>query len=234
MELNKETAYIIEIKEILQKARQKAYTAINTAMVEAYWLIGKRIVEEEQNGKDRAAYGKEIVKNLSKSLQKEFGKGFSERTLWEIRQFYQTFSEPAILRTAFAQLTWSHFQRDLRNTDEKARMYYLQEAANQNWSIRTLDRNILTLYYQRLISTQKKDVLQNEMIENTKPLQNDDFIRNPTVLDFLNIPTNKAYSEEELEQGLIDNLQQFLLELGKGFSFVARQKHIRTEHLNFI
>lgn len=260
MELNKVSNYILEIKQILAQARQKAYASVNTAMVEAYWLIGRRIVEEEQKGEDRAAYGKEIIKNLSIELSREFGRGFSERSLREFRQFYQTISDlfeikqtesnlteqniwrtpfaisvNPIWRTLFANLYWSHYQRVLRVSDENARLYYLTEAANQNWSISTLDRNISTLYYQRLISSQKKELVENEMKEKlAEGHQNpDDFIKNPTVLEFLKLPTNKAYTEREFEQTLIDNLQQFLLELGKGFSFVARQKHIRTETSDF-
>ncbi len=260
MKLNKEVNYIVEIKEILQNAKQKSFSAVNTAMVEAYWLIGKRIVEEEQNGEGRAIYGKEAVKKLSIELTLVFGKGYSERSVREFRQFYQTFpdlfevekvtvgqNQNNIQRTTFtisvnpnwripfANLYWSHYQRVLRVTNKEARMYYLMEAAEQNWSISTLDRNISTLYYQRIISSQKSVLEKNEIKEKTDMLQNkpDDFIKNPTVLEFLNLPTNKSYTENEFEQALIDNLQQFLLELGKGFSFVARQKHIRTETTDF-
>lgn len=227
--------YILEIKTILAQARQKAYTAIHSAMVEAYWMIGKRIVEEEQDGEDRAAYGKQIIQNVSAELTREFGKGFSKRTIWEIRQFYFLFSDEAIVRTLSAQLSWSHFQRILRVSDEKARMYYLKEAANNNWSIRTLDRNISTLYYQRLISSQVTEVVGNEMIEKTKDFQNDafEFIKNPAVLEFLNLPVSYSYTEAELEKALIDNLQKFILELGKGFAFVERQQLIRTETSDF-
>jgi predicted nuclease of restriction endonuclease-like (RecB) superfamily len=251
---------INDIRQILEQAREKAYSAANTAMVEAYWLTGKRIVEEEQNGKERAAYGKEIIRNVSRELTQTFGKGYSERSLREFRQFYLTFSDLFILvpkasdqfdveiqrtpfaifvapiwRTAFAKLHWSHYQRVLRVNDPQARLYYLTEASQHNWSVSTLDRNVSTLYYQRLISSQKKKLIQEEMTENIASLKQNpaDFIKNPAVLEFLNIPTNKAYTEHELEQGLIDNLQQFLLELGKGFSFVARQKHIRTDTSDF-
>ena len=137
--------YINEIKKILKNARQKAYTAVNSAMVEAYWEIGRRIVEEEQNGKERAEYGKEILQNLSKELTEEFGKGYSYRTLREIRQFYLMFSDFEKWRTVSAKLTWSHFQKVLRVSDEKARIFYLTEAAENMWSVRTLDRNISTL-----------------------------------------------------------------------------------------
>ena len=260
MELSKQTNYIFEIKQILEKARQKAYSAVNTAMVEAYWLVGQRIVIEEQNGKVRAAYGKEIIKNLSVELTNSFGKGYSERSLREFRQFYQTFpdlleisqtpsdlldenirrtpfaiSENTIWRTPFAKLHWSHYQRVLRVADAQARMYYLTEAANQNWSVSTLDRNISTLYYQRLISSQLKESVENEMQNNTAALQNDnfEFIKNPSVMEFLNLPANKGYTELELEKALIDNLQKFLLEMGKGYAFVERQQLIRTETADF-
>lgn len=227
--------YIFEIKSILANARQKAYAAINSAMVEAYWEIGKRIVEEEQGGENRAAYGKEIIKNLSLELTKEFGKGFSTRTLWEIRQFYATFPEEEIVRTLSAQLSWSHFQRVLKVSDENARMYYLQEAAQNSWSVRTLDRNISTLYYQRLVSSRVKKEVENEMLQKTKNFQEDsfEFIKNPTVLEFLNLPNNLTYTEQELEKALIGNLQQFILELGKGFAFVERQQLIKTETSDF-
>jgi len=227
--------YLIEIKTILSQARQKAYSAINSAMVEAYWNIGKRIVDEEQNGADRAEYGKQIIETISIELTREFGKGFSKRTVWEIRQFYSCFPQYEIMRTLFAQLSWSHFQRVLKVSNEKARMYYLQEAAENTWSVRTLDRNISTLYYNRLIASADKKSVKNEMIEKTvqTPLKTTDFIKNPTVLEFLNLPTNKSYTEAELEKALIDNIQEFILELGKGFAFVARQEHIRTETSDF-
>ena len=137
--------YINEIKKILKNARQKAYTAVNSAMVEAYWKIGRRIVEEEQSGRERAEYGKEIVENLSKELTEEFRKGFSRRTLWEMRKSYVYFSDYERVRTLFAQLTWSHFQKVLRVSDEDIRIFYLTEAAENMWSVRTLDRNISTL-----------------------------------------------------------------------------------------
>jgi predicted nuclease of restriction endonuclease-like (RecB) superfamily len=227
--------YIQEIKQILAQARQKAYSAVNSAMVEAYWLIGKRIVEEEQQGEKRAEYGKKIIVNLSIELTSDFGKGYSERTLREFRQFYQTFPEISIQRTAFAKLSWSHFQRVMRISDANARLFYLEEAAQNNWAIKTLDRNISTLYYQRLLSSQIKEPVENEMLEKTKAYQDDkfDFIKNPSVLEFLNLPNNAGYTEQELEKALIDNLQKFLLELGKGYAFVARQQLIRTETSDF-
>ena len=227
--------YIQDIKQILAEARQKSYKAINTVMVSAYWQIGEKIVLEEQNGKDRAGYGKEIIKNAAIELTKEFGKGFSARTLWEIRQFYLCFPQFQIVRTLSAQLSWSHFQRILRVNDTNARQYYLKEAAQNMWSVRTLDRNITTLYYHRLLSSQIKEPVKAEMLENTKDLQQDafEFIKNPTVLEFLNLPNNLTYTEQALENALINNLQKFILELGKGFAFVERQQLIRTETSDF-
>ena len=225
--------YINEIKKILKNARQKAYTAVNSAMVEAYWEIGRRIVEEEQRGKERAEYGKEIVKNLSKELTEEFGKGFSRRTLWEMRKLYVYFSDYEKVRTLFAQLTWSHFQKVLRVSNEKARIFYLTEAAENMWSVRTLDRNISTLYYDRIVASIDKKIVENEMKEKTKKLQAEEFIKNPVVLEFLDLPTNMSYTENELEKALTDDIQKFMMELGKGFAFVERQQHIRTENSDF-
>ena len=225
--------YISEIKKILKNARQKAYTAVNSAMVEAYWEIGRRIVEEEQRGKERAEYGKEIVKNLSKELTEEFGKGFSRRTLWEMRKLYVYFSDYEKVRTLFAQLTWSHFQKVLRVSNEKARIFYLTEAAENMWSVRTLDRNISTLYYNRIVASIDKKIVENEMKEKTKKLQAEEFIKNPVVLEFLDLPTNMSYTESQLEKALTDDIQKFMMELGKGFAFVERQQHIRTENSDF-
>ena len=225
--------YISEIKKILKNARQKAYTAVNSAMVEAYWEIGRRIVEEEQNGKERAEYGKEILQNLSKELTEEFGKGYSYRTLREIRQFYLMFSDFEKWRTVSAKLTWSHFQKVLRVSNEKARIFYLTEAAENMWSVRTLDRNISTLYYDRIVASIDKKTVEDEMKDKTKKLQAKEFIKNPVVLEFLDLPTSMSYTENELEKALIDDIQKFMMELGKGFAFVERQQHIRTENSDF-
>ena len=225
--------YINEIKKILKNARQKAYTAVNSAMVEAYWEIGRRIVEEEQNGKETAEYGKEILQNLSKELTEEFGKGYSYRTLREIRQFYLMFSDFEKWRTVSAKLTWSHFQKVLRVSNEKARIFYLTEAAENMWSVRTLDRNISTLYYDRIVASIDKKTVEDEMKDKTKKLQAEEFIKNPVVLEFLDLPSNMSYTENELEKALTDDIQKFMMELGKGFAFVERQQHIRTENSDF-
>lgn len=224
--------YIQDIKKLVHSARNKAYQAINAVMVEVYREIGRRIVEEEQSGESRAAYGKEVLKNLSSELTVEFGKGFSERSLREFRQFYNYFPDFEIWRTVFAKLNWSHFQRVLRVSDEKARIYYLKEAAENTWSVRVLDRNISTLYFQRLLSTHKNQQ-QSDSGEEPNSLLSDDFIKTPAVLEFLNLPLGYSYTEASLEKSLIDNLQKFLLELGKGFAFVERQQHIKTDTADF-
>lgn len=222
---------IIDIKQILLQAQQKAYQATAFAMIEGFWRIGRRIVEEEQQGSIRANYGEQVIAQLSKEL----GKGFSERTLRDYRRFYLLFPDQDNLAHMCAKLTWSHIRLIMRVESDQARAYYLQETAQQHWSVRTLERNINTLYYQRLLASQMKEAVKEEMQLKTAEFQQDphEFIKNPTVLEFLNIPTHYAYNENELEKSLINNLQQFLLELGKGFAFVARQKHIRTETQDF-
>lgn len=227
--------FFVEIKEILAAARQKAYSAINTAMVEAYWLIGKRIVEEEQKGEKRAEYGEALLASLSQELTSSFGKGFTERNLRYFRQFYVAFPDEEIRHTLCAKLSWSHIRLILKVNNKSAQEYYLKEAAEQSWSVRTLDRNISTLYYQRLLSSQAKAPVEQEMLEKTQTFQEDkfEFIKNPSVLEFLQLPNNTGYTEQTFEKALIDNLQKFLLELGRGYAFVARQQLMRTETADF-
>lgn len=225
--------FIQEIKHIVTQARQKAYTAINSAMVEAYWQMGKRIVEQEQQGKDRADYGSQLLKSLSKELTAEFGKGFSVGSLYYYRQFYQTF--PEIFATPWRILTWSHYKRLLQVTNVEARTWYLKEAAEQMWSYRTLDRNIGSQYYERLLLSQHKETVKSEMEALNAPFEHDrmEFIKNPTVAEFIGLTPNSDFTESDLEKTIIGNLQKFLLELGKGFSFVARQKLVRTEKKDY-
>ncbi|MCT3918123.1 DUF1016 domain-containing protein [Elizabethkingia anophelis] len=224
--------YISEIRNILAQARMKAYQSVNSVMVEAYWLIGKRIVEEEQNGKKRAEYGEALLKNLSVALTKEFGKGFSSSNLRNFRQFYLTYSDPEICYTLCSKLTWSHNRLIMRIDSNAARNYYLKEASEQNWSVRVLERHINTFYYERLLSTQNKE----ETVQYSTGENNDlarDFIKDPYVFEFLNIPEPISASENDIEAALIGNLQEFLLELGKGFSFIGRQFRISTETSHF-
>ena len=222
-----------QIASVLETARGKAYRAVNSAMVQAYWEIGRRIVEE-QGGEERAEYGKALVKELSKRLTADFGKGFTESNLWYMRQFYLAFP---ILHALRGELTWTHYRALVRVKDERARTWYMNEAADQGWSSRTLDRNISSQYYYRLLQSQadKKPAVQAEMERITAPFQRDklEFIKNPVVAEFLGLEPNSDFQESDLESAIITNLQKFLLEMGKGYAFVARQQHIRTELNDF-
>ena len=224
--------YLHEIKQILQIARQKTYRAINSAMVEAYWEIGKRIVLEEQNGNERANYGEAVLKELSKSLTAEFGKGFSYANLYNMRQFYIVYPEGQIFYTLCRNLSWSHNRLIMRIEDHNARQYYLKEATEQQWSVRTLERNINTLYYQRLLST-RNGLPEIDKLKETQSRDIHSFIKDPYIFEFLNIPEPNSFSEQTIETVLIENLQKFLMELGKGFSFVGRQYRISTETDHF-
>ena len=220
-----------EIRAILAQARQKAYTAVNFAMVEAYWQIGKRIVEEEQNGNDRADYGSFLLAELSKRLAHEFGKGFAVANLRNFRQFYLTFPEFPIRYAARSELTWSHYRLIMRMESSSARDYYITEAAEQNWSTRQLERNINSFYYERLLKAPSKEVVRYETpVSKQQPA---DFVKDPYVLEFLQIPESLHLSEKELESAIVQKLQDFLLELGKGFAFVGRQFRISTETSHF-
>lgn len=224
--------YIDEIKIILATAREKTYLAINSTMVEAYWLIGKRIVEQEQHGEDRAKYGEGILKELSQSLTVEFGKGFSYPNLRNFRQFYLTYRDFQDCYTLCSKLTWSHNRLIMRVESEEARKFYLNEAAEQGWSVRTLERNVNTFYFNRILSTKNRS--NNEASGNQlEKQQPEDFIKDPYVFEFLNIPQPVSANESDIESALIENLQQFLLELGKGFSFVGRQFRLSTETDHF-
>ena len=222
-----------QITSVLEEARGKAYRAVNSAMVRAYWEIGRRIVEE-QGGEERAEYGKALVKELSKRLTADFGKGFTESNLWYMRQFYLVFP---ILHALRGELTWTHYRALVRVKDERARTWYMNEAADQGWSSRTLDRNISSQYYYRLLQSQtdKKPAVQAEMERITAPYQRDklEFIKNPVVAEFLGLEPNSDFQESDLESAIITNLQKFMLEMGKGYAFVARQQHIRTELNDF-
>jgi len=220
------------IKTILQTARDKAYKQVNFIMVEAYWNIGKQIVEEEQKGEDRAKYGSYLIKELSKRLSKEFGRGFSTQSLWNMRQFYNSFP---ILSTLWRELSWSHYKLIIRLKDEDARAWYMEEAVKSHWSVRALERQIGTHYYERLISSRDKQGVAFEAKEKTKDLllTPKDIIKDPYVLEFLDLKQNNSFYESELESALIKRIQDFLLELGRGFAFVARQKRIKTELSDF-
>ncbi|NRA73720.1 MAG: DUF1016 domain-containing protein [Rickettsiales bacterium] len=220
------------VLNILRNARNNSYRAINAGMVKAYWEIGKAIVEEEQKGKERAEYGTYLMKNLSKRLIRDFGKGFSLVNLKYMKQFYIAFSKG---HTLCDQLSWSHYRLLMRVENKNARDYYLNEAVTQNWSVRALERQIGTLYYERILTSKNDPDVRKEAAEKTKPLAEkpEDFIKSPYVLEFLGMPQDMKRFEQDIEQGLIDKLQEFLLELGKGFSFVARQKRISFDGDHF-
>ncbi len=221
--------FIADIKALVAQSRQQVYAAINQTMVQTYWQIGKRIVEEEQHGEARAEYGKQLLKQLSAALTTEFGKGFSVQNLYYFRQFYIVF--PEIFHTPCGILTWSHYRRLLSVSDEAARNWYLKEASEQMWSYATLNRNISTQYYERLLLSQSKEPVVKEMKALTKDFDNDklEFIKNPMVTEFLGMSPCRSYAETELEKTILSKLEDFMLELGKGFSFVERQKLVRTE-----
>jgi predicted nuclease of restriction endonuclease-like (RecB) superfamily len=228
-----QNALVDDIRQILRAARQQAYVAVNFAMVEAYWQIGKRIVEEEQQGKDRAGYGKHLITELSHQLSTEFGKGFTETNLWNSRQFYLMFREDKKFYALRRELTWTHYRMIMRVENPSAREYYTNEVAKQNWSTRQLERNIHSLYYERLLSSRDKQQVLAQSAAAVEEYRPDDFIKDPYVLEFLGLPVPQGFSEAEFETAIIGNLQHFLLELGKGFSFIGRQYRITTETKHF-
>ncbi|WP_422135348.1 PDDEXK nuclease domain-containing protein [Endozoicomonas sp. ALD040] len=219
------------IRKLLTQGRQRVVTVVNAAMVQTYWEIGRLIVEDEQQGETRAAYGKKVLKKLSESLSREFGKGFDLTNLRKMRAFYLCFPKRDALRL---ELSWTHYRALTRIENERARQWYMKEAAEQCWSARALERQMGTLYYERLLATQHgKHGLQPVLAEaeqKTSVLQDtpQDYLRDPYILDFLNLPAGSV-QENELEQELINSLQKFLLELGKGFAFVERQQRISTD-----
>ena len=219
-----------EIREVLVTARRTAYKAVNFAMVTAYWNVGRLIVEDEQQGNTRAEYGKAILADLSKRLTDEFGKGFDERELRRIRQFYLVFPKWDALRP---ELTWTHYRLLIRVQNEQARLWYMNEAAEQTWTSRQLDRQISVLYYERLLNSTDTLSVRKEAENNLAQLAPQEFIHDPYVLEFLNLKNYPALHETDIEKSLINNLQSFLLELGKGFCFVARQKLMRYDNEDF-
>ena len=250
--------FISDIKAIVYTAKQKAYQAADIYQVVSNWLVGRRIVEQEQHGQERAQYGKHIVELASEALTAEFGKGYSVVNIKSFRKFYLTFNNLLIGQTPSAQsgndltikgqsvsaelelakmlpsnLSWSHYERLMRIKNEDERDWYMREAAGESWSVRTLNRNIGSQYYHRLLQTpeSKRGEVVDEMQRLTADYQKDrhKFLRNPVVAEFLGFSQDAAYSETNLESAIIDHLQKFILELGKGFAFVARQQRIKTD-----
>ena len=216
------------IATILQEARSRSYRAINATMINAYWLIGQQIVEEEQQGKHRAEYGAKLLPYLAKKLQTEFGKGFNTSNLAYMKQFYLTFP---IFHAVRGELTWTHYRLLLKVSNEKARNYYISESIENQWNTRVLERNINSFYYERILSSNNQSLVQSS--ETQTKITPKDIIKDPFVLEFLDLGEVGTFKEKALEQALIEQLQAFLLELGKGFSFVARQKRISAEEEHF-
>lgn len=223
-------ALLTDVRHIIDSGLQQAYQSVNQTILNTYWLVGRRIVEDEQHGNRRAEYGKQQIKKLSAELVPQYGTSYNERNLYQFRNFYLAFSDLEILKTRIQNLSWSHFSRLLRIENEQERIWYMQEAANEGWSFRTLDRNINTQYFRRILAMQKEGIAVPKEKEQPNKME---FIKNPIVAEFLNISPNTKLYESDLESAIIDNLQQFLMELGKGYAFVGRQVHIRTEENDY-
>ena len=255
----KETIFVNDLRTIVSAARDASYRMANLMQVAQNWLIGRRIVEQEQQGKIRAEYGKHVVELASQVLTKEFGQGFSETQIKSFRKFYLTFSDLQIQQTMPAefksrlrqirqtmpaesvtdgiampvQLSWSHYERLIRVADPDARFWYMHEAATQQWDYRTLKRNIDSQYYYRLAQTpksQRQEVI-DEMCRLTADYENEKstFVKNPMLVEFLGLKHREAFTESKLEQAILDHLEHFLMEMGKGYALVDRQMHIHTE-----
>jgi len=259
-----------EVRAVLEAARAGAYRAVNAAMVQAYWQVGRLIVEHEQGGRRRAAYGEAVLEELSGRLTAEFGRGFDARNLRYMRHFYLAFQSGRITGGGRAlpkkvnavrsesteaakwnalrsespdmagvvpqvrpELSWTHYRLLLGVEDSRARELYMNEAADHHWSTRQLERQISALYYERLLASRKKEPVRREADRKMKALAPEQFIRDPYVLDFLDLEDYPALRKSAVEQAIIDNLQAFLLELGRGFAFVARQKRMRFEDEDF-
>lgn len=219
-----------QIRLVLLDAQRSISHAVNTAMVHAYFEVGRLIVEDEQHGVARAEYGKETLAQLSKRLTSEFGRGFSRQNLQNMKQFYMSFKN---CHTLSGKLSWSHYILLMRLDNEQAQKFYLKEAEAESWSVRELDRQINSLLFERLALSRDKEKVkslaeQGQILESPR-----DLVKDPYVLEFLGLHEQAAYTEKELETALIDNLQSFLLELGKGFTFVARQKRITLDAEHF-
>ncbi len=227
--------FVKDIIRIIRQGRNKAYAAVNISMIDTYWNVGRRIVLEEQNGEQRAEYGTQLLKNLAESLTQEFGKGYTERNLRNFRLFYIQFPDYEIWHTKFPNLTWSHYRVLLPEDNRDARYWYLHEASSENWNVRTLDRNVGSQYYFRLLQSQHKEPVTSEMIEKTADFQKErhEFLKNPFIAEFLGLSGDIDFTESKLESAILNHIQKFLLELGKGYAFVARQQHISTDAGDF-
>jgi predicted nuclease of restriction endonuclease-like (RecB) superfamily len=223
-------SFIKEIRNIISQSRDNAVRSVNWERTVMYWKIGKRIFEEEQQGKERADYGAYLIKLLSEQLQPEFGSGFGGRQLELMRQFFRTFT---IANTLCSQFNWSHYKMLIRIPDEHKREYYIAEASNNNWTSRQLERQINSQLYERLLLSNDKESVLAVARKEKYPVSPTEIIKDPMVLEFLGLKPNSAYYEKDLEQAIINHLQDFILELGNGFAFVARQKRIHIDGDDF-
>ena len=222
---------IADIRQIIISGQEYAYHAANKAMVLTYWQVGRRIIEQEQDGKERAEYGIALIEKLSEELTREFGKSYSKRNLQYFRKFYLAFPDREIVNACVHNLNWTHFRSLLRVSDENARIWYMNDAANEGWSARTLDRNIGTQYNYRLLQAPQKEKVITEMQQKTVEYHKNKFelIKNPVVAEFLGYRTEDSFAETDLESAILSHIRDFLMEMGKGFAFVARQQHIITD-----
>jgi predicted nuclease of restriction endonuclease-like (RecB) superfamily len=220
------------LRDLIQNARKQILRNVDAVQVQTCWEIGRHIVEFEQQGTERAKYGTQLLPTLASTLSAEFGKGFDVSNLRHMRGFFLAFPIHDALRR---ELSWTHYRTLLRVEGEKARLWYMNEAADQGWSTRALERQIGTLYYERLLASSDRQAVEQEATANLVPLEQNprEFVRDPVILEFLGLPGTGKLLESELEQALLDNLQAFLLELGKGFAFVARQMRVSTESKDF-
>lgn len=220
--------YVKDVKYILGEARKYSYKTVNSVMIQANWLVGWRIVEQEQNGEKRAGYGEKVIENLSKALNSELGSGMSVAQLKNCRQFYLTFPDLPIRYTLCSELSWSHIRMIMRLDTEAERNYYIEESKSGNWSVRELERNIKTDMFHRVVKNQQP---ARTAKSSKSEIQN--HIKDPYVLEFLGLKPGVKNSEKDVENAIISHLEKFLLEMGKGFSFVERQMHVKTETQDF-
>ena len=224
---------ITDVKVIIETAQRTAYRAVDSVLVLRNWMLGQRIAMEELKGENRAEYGTEAIKLLAKNLTESYGKGFTQRSLYNYVLFYKTF--PQILHSLSTKssniLTWTHYRILLQEKNPEARAWYEHEAFTQTWSVRTLQRNIDSQYYSRMLMSQDKKPVEDEMKALTAKFQNDklEYIKNPVIAEFLGLSATTSVTETTIEAAILSNLQNFMMELGKGYAFVARQQHIHTE-----
>lgn len=222
--------FIQEIKSIILTARTNAVRSVDFCRVQMYWQMGKRIFEEEQQGKERADYGSYLIRKLAREIQPEFGSGFGARQLERSRQFYRLYP---IASTVWTQLNWSQYKLLISISDSDKREYYLHEAANNCWTFRELERQVNSSLYERLLLSNDKESVLAVARKERIPQASEEIIKDPMVLEFLGLKPQASYYERDLENAIITNLQEFLLEMGDGFAFIARQKRILLEDDEF-